>query len=250
MSESKNLVFGIHAVIESIKSGKEIERVLLKRGLRSEMLAELTNLAKERSIPCQTVPPEKLDRVSRKNHQGCIAFVSPVEYQDADELITRAFESGKAPMFLFLDRITDVRNFGAICRTAECAGVDAVIVPSRGAAQLNADAVKASAGALMRIPICRSMNLKESLRYAKESGLRLIGVTEKAPGGIFETDLTGPIALILGSEEDGISPEYLKMCDITVSIPMAGHIASLNVGSAAAISLFETVRQRCAEASQ
>lgn len=246
MKEIDGMIFGIRAIIEAINAGKEVEKVLIKRGLQSELYGELKKLIKDHNLPVQEVPGEKLDRVTRKNHQGCIAFISPVEFQNAEEIVYSLFEKGKVPLLLIADRVTDVRNFGAICRTAECAGVDAVIIPARGSAQLNADAVKTSAGAIMRIPICRSMNLKDTLRMLSNSGVQLFAATEKATDVIYTGDFTVPTAIIVGSEEDGVSPEYLRLCDHSFQIPMMGDIASLNVGAAAAIMLFEVVRQRVA----
>jgi len=242
--EYKGMIFGIRAIIEAIEAGKEIDKILIKKGLKNELFGELSDLIKLRNLPTQQVPIEKLNRVTRKNHQGCIAFISPIEYQDAEEIVYRLFEEGKTPLVLVLDRVTDVRNFGAICRTAECAGVDAIIIPARGSAQINADMVKTSAGAILRVPICRSMNLKLTLQMLANSGITLIGGTEKAQASIYDADLSIPAAIIMGSEEDGISPEYLKMCNSTCQIPLQGEIASLNVGSATAVVLFEAVRQR------
>jgi 23S rRNA (guanosine2251-2'-O)-methyltransferase len=241
---STDLLFGIRPVIEALKSGKEIEKILIQQGLRSENYHELMQLVKDNKTPFQFVPIEKLNRVSNKNHQGIIAFVSPVEFQKIEDIVPSIFDAGDQPLLLILDRITDVRNFGAIVRTAECAGVHAVIIPSRGAAQINADAVKTSAGALFRVPVCRSENLKSTIDYLKESGIKIIGCTEKASDNHFAVNFSEPAAIILGSEEDGISPEYLKRCDFKAKIPMRGDIASLNVSVAAGIILFEAVKQR------
>jgi 23S rRNA (guanosine2251-2'-O)-methyltransferase len=205
---------------------------------------EITSIAERLEIPVQKVPNEKLDSFTKANHQGIVAFVSMIEYQPIEDILIRTYETGKQPMFIVLDRITDVRNMGAIARSAECAGVDGIIVPSRGSAQVNADAIKTSAGALNIIPVHRSPNLKNTLRYLKDSGLRLMAVTEQGSTDYDKTDLSGPVAYILGSEEDGISPEYLKLCDEKIKIPLAGTISSLNVSVAAGIIIFETLRQR------
>lgn len=244
MKASIDFIFGIRAVIEAIVSGKEIEKVLIKKGLEGENFKEMFSLLRECEIPFQFVPIEKIDRVSRKNHQGVLAFISPVVYQDIEKLLPGIFEQGRNPLILILDKISDVRNFGAICRSAECAGVDGVVIPARGSAQINADAVKTSAGALHTLPVCRAMNLKQVLQFLKDSGLRLFGATEKAEQFYFGADFKNPTAIIMGSEDEGISPEYLKMCDEQVKIPIQGEIASLNVSSASAILLFEVVRQR------
>lgn len=238
------MIYGVRPVIEALQAGKEIEKVLVVTGLRSELFPEMRKLLNEKDIPMQYVPMEKLNRVTRQNHQGVIAFVSPIVYEDYEQIIPALFDIGRNPLVLILDRITDVRNFGAIARTAECAGVDAIIVPSRGSALMGADAVKTSAGALFKIPVCRSVNLKDTIDYIKACGLQIVAATEKATDYHFQIDLTLPTAIMLGSEEDGVSPEYLKRCNQQVRIPMVGEIESLNVSVAAGIILFEAVKQR------
>jgi len=198
----------------------------------------------ELEIPLQMVPREKLDRMTRANHQGVIGFISPVTFQPIEEVLQRVYESGRDPFLLILDRVTDVRNFGAICRTAECAGMDAVIIPSRGSARVGGDAMKTSAGALMNLPVCRSNNLKDTLEYLKNSGIRLVACTEKTETSLFNVALEGPMGIVMGSEEDGISPEYLKKCDVRVKIPMFGKTESLNVSVATALVVYEVLRQR------
>lgn len=243
--EDKNLMlFGSRAVIEAIKSGKELEKIFLQNNVSNELTSELKRLIRENNIPFQYVPPEKLNRLSNKNHQGVIAFLSAITYQSIENILPAVFEEGKTPLVLILDRITDVRNFGAIARTAECAGVDAIIIPAKGAAQINGDAIKTSAGALHIIPVCRSENLKTTIEYLKESGLQIIACTEKSEKYYNETNLQLPAAIILGSEEDGISDEYLKRSNEKVKIPLMGKIESLNVSVATAIILYEAVRQR------
>ena len=244
MKANIDFIFGIRAINEAILSGKEIEKVLIRKGLDGELFKEMFALLRKCEIPYQFVPVEKIDRVSRKNHQGVIAYISQVVYQDIEQLMPGIFEDGKNPLILILDKVSDVRNFGAIARSAECAGVDAIVIPSRGSAQINADAVKTSAGALHKIPVCRAMNLKDVITFLKESGLRVFGATEKASDFHFDADFKNPVALIMGSEDEGISPEYLKMCDQHVKIPIQGEIASLNVSAAASVLLFEAVRQR------
>jgi 23S rRNA (guanosine2251-2'-O)-methyltransferase len=242
--QPENLIYGIHPILEALNAGKDIEKIMLSREVRNPQVREITGIAEQREIPVQKVPNEKLDSFTKANHQGIIAFVSMIEYQPIEDLLIGSFESGRQPMFVILDRITDVRNFGAIARSAECAGVDALIIPSRGSAQVNADAIKTSAGALNIIPVHRSPNLKDTLRYLKDSGVRLIAVTEHGSTDYGTTDLTGPVAFILGSEEDGISPEYLKLCNERIKIPLTGTISSLNVSVAAGIIIFEALRQR------
>lgn len=240
----QNMIFGTRPLIEAYAAGKEIEKVMLLKGGRSEQLAEIVRLARDHQTPVQYVPVEKLNRLTRKNHQGVVAFVSPVHFQAIEQVIPMIYEAGKDPFIIILDRVTDVRNFGAIVRTAESAGADAVLVPSRGAAQLNADAVKTSAGALNRLPICRADNLKTSLDFLKKSGLSIAAISEKSKMAVWDAELLGPVALLFGSEEDGISTAYLKYADAQVSIPMQGETASLNVSVAAGIACFEVVKQR------
>jgi len=220
------------------------EKIFMKKGLGGANVQEIRKLASERGIPIKEVPVEKLDRTIRGNHQGVICYGSLVAWQRAEDIIPFIFDGGVEPLILILDRVTDVRNFGALCRTAECAGFHAVLVPAKGAAEVNADAVKSSAGAVFRLNLCRSNNLKETLKFLKESGVKVIGCTEKADQLIYQQDFQGPLAVMMGSEEDGISPEYLKLCDSSVKIPMPGDTQSLNVSVAGAIVMFEAVRQR------
>ena len=239
-----NLIFGTRAVIEAINAGKEIDKIIIQKGLSNQLYNELRKAIQDLDIPIQIVPPEKINRISTKNHQGVLAFVSQITYYEVEELLTETFEKGKTPLVLILDRVTDVRNFGAIARSADCAGVDFIVIPSRGAAQINADAVKTSAGALNRMKVCRVDNLKNTIDYLKESGLQIIACHEKTTSYHFNADLTKPSAIIMGSEENGISNEYLKRSDMQVKIPMVGNIASLNVSVAAGVILFEAVKQR------
>lgn len=243
------MVFGTRAIMEAITSGKEIDKLLIRQNLSNDLIKELTGSARSYGIPVSYVPAEKLNRVTRKNHQGAIAFIAAVQYASLDNVVETAYQKGKNPLLIILDRVTDVRNFGAIARSAECAGADALIIPSRGAAAVNADALKTSAGALNYIPVCREENLKSTLNTLKEHGITLFACTEKADKSIYETDLTCPAAIILGSEENGISNEYLKRADYTMKIPTTGRIDSLNVSVSAAVALFEVVRQRSGSGS-
>lgn len=245
--ETEGIIFGTRAVIEALSAGREIDRILIQKGLSNDLYHQLRQSLRGLNIPIQIVPPEKLRRITDRNHQGVIAYVTEVTYYKTADLLPDVFESGKTPLLLILDRVTDVRNFGAICRTAECAGVDFVIVPTRGSAAVNGDAVKTSAGALNRLKICREENLKDTLEYLQESGVRIVACTEKTDTLVYSADLTGPCAIIMGSEENGISGEYLKRSDAKVKIPMTGNTASLNVSVAAGIALFEAVRQRAAK---
>lgn len=237
-------IFGIRAVMEAIESGKEIESLYIQKGAGGTLYRDLRKIASDHDLPLQAVPPEKLRYLGDKNHQGVVAFISPVIFHPLEQLIPAIYERGETPLVLILDRITDVRNFGAITRSAECLGAHGIVVPRKGAAQINADAVKTSAGALLSIPVCRERNLKNSIVYLRESGLRVIACTEKSEKLPSDTDLAAPTALIMGSEEDGVSGEYLKLADDAVRIPMQGSIASLNVSVAAGIILYETGRQR------
>lgn len=241
-ADNKDMVFGIRALEETLKSDKEIEKIFFDKSQGN--LQDLIKEVKLRQIPHAFVPIEKLNSITRKNHQGVVAFVSPISYQKLDNLLMGLFEAGKNPLILVLDRVTDVRNFGAIARTAECAGVHAIVIPTKGAAQINADAVKTSSGALNFVPVCREENLKTTLRFLKDSGLQLVACTEKNGDYYYKIDFTGPTAIVMGSEEDGISEEYLKLCDRRAAIPLLGEVASLNVSVAAGVIVYEAVRQR------
>ncbi len=242
--ENNQMIFGIRAVIEAVKSGKDIESVYVQRGLTGELFMELRTLLKEHELSYQLVPVEKLNRITRKNHQGVIGVVSPLTYQNIESIIPDIYEKGGTPLILLLDGITDVRNLGAIARTAECAGVHAIVVPAKGSAQINSDAIKTSAGALFKIPVCRHESLLKVTRYLRESGLQIVACTEKTNDYLYKVDYTAPTAIVLGSEESGISSEIIRSADHLAKIPMNGEIASLNVSVSAGIILYEAVRQR------
>ncbi len=241
--DDSNMVFGIHPVSEAIQSGKEIEKVFLKKGANSEALSGIKRTLKGRRIPFQEVPQEKLNRLTRKNHQGVVALLSPVEYADVDLVVQKVFEEGRSPLLLVLDRVSDVGNFGAICRSAECAGVDAILIPTKGSAQVNSFAVKSSAGAIFNIPICSTGHILSEVRNLQESGLRIIACSEKGDKTIYQSTFTGPLAIIMGSEEDGIGDGLMEIADEHMNIPMAGSTGSLNVSVATGIILFERLRQ-------
>jgi len=243
-SNEKDIVFGIHPIKEAILAEKEIERVLVQKDLKSPEVSDLLHFCVARHIPFTVVPPEKLNRITRKNHQGVIAFVASVMYASLDHIITQVYQEGKTPLVMMLDHVTDVRNFGAIVRTAECAGVHAIVIPDRGAARLGSDAYKTSAGALSLVPICREPNLYHSLKYLKNSGLQVVACTEKGGKLMYKTDFTPPLVILMGSEEDGIHPDHLKLADHIVKIPMFGKIGSLNVSVASAVLTYEIIRQR------
>lgn len=237
-------IYGIRPVIEAIKSGKEIDKILIQKGLRGEGYHQLHAMIRELEIPFQFVPVEKLNRIYRQNHQGVIAFISEIVYQKLEQIIPFVYEQGKTPLVLVLDHLTDVRNTGAIARTAECAGVDAIVVPEKGSAQLGPDAIKTSAGALYKIPVCRVKSLREAVRFLKDSGLTVFAATEKANTSYFSAGFNRPAALIMGSEETGVSEECLKLADELVRIPVTGEIESLNVSVATGVMLYEIIRQR------
>lgn len=241
--EKTDMIYGTRAVIEAILASKNIEKVMIQSGLSNDLIKELIAVARNNNVPVTFVPPEKLKRLSTKNHQGVICLLSSVSFASLDNLIFSAYNEGREPFFLILDRITDVRNFGAIVRTAECAGVDGIIIADKGNAPITSDAMKTSAGALNHVPICREKDMKKTLKLLHENGIRLVACTEKTDKSIYEINLTGPLALILGSEEDGISDTILRDSDELARIPLNGKIESLNVSVAAGIALYEAVRQ-------
>ncbi len=242
--DNNQLVFGIRAVIEAITSGKEIETLYLQRGLTGGLFHELKTVLNEYQIAAQYVPVEKLNRLTLKNHQGAVAFISSIVYQKIENIIPDVFERGETPLVLILDSITDVRNMGAIARTAECAGVHALVVPGKGSAQINADAIKTSAGALYKIPVCRHDNLVHVAKFLQESGLQIVCCTEKTSDDIYKPDYTVPTAIVMGSEDEGIRNELIRTADHLAKIPMQGTIESLNVSVSAGVIIYEAIRQR------
>lgn len=237
-------IYGLRAVIEAIDAGRNIDKIFIKRDLGSELASELLGRVKEYKIPLQRVPVEKLNRITRKNHQGVVAMLSAVTYYRLENLVPQLYEEGRLPFILVLDGITDVRNFGAIARTAECAGVDAIVIPESGSVSVGADAIKTSAGALLSLPVCRVHNLALAVTYLEENGYNLVAVSEKANYNYTEGQYTVPTALVMGAEDKGISPHIFKACTTKVSIPMFGNIGSLNVSVAAGVIMYEVVRQR------
>ena len=240
----KDFIFGTRAVIEALNARKEIDKILVNKELNNDLIKELLGLAKQEGIPVVRVPEAKLNRTTRKNHQGVVAHISAIAYASLDNVIEECFSKGIAPLIMVLDRITDVRNFGAIARTADVAGVHALIIPEKGSAQINSDAVKTSAGALNFLPVCRVKNLYYTVKDLKKMGLHVVSATEKTDRTMYETDFSLPTAIIVGSEEDGISNELMGLTDEFVGIPMAGNIESLNVSVAAAVLIYEAIRQR------
>ncbi|HFS66849.1 MAG TPA: 23S rRNA (guanosine(2251)-2'-O)-methyltransferase RlmB [Flavobacteriia bacterium] len=243
--DKNQTIFGIRAIIEAIDAGKEIEKVYLQKELKNALINELTHLVKKNKISSSYVPIEKLNKLAKyQNHQGAVAKISQVEFADLETIITTVLTQNKAANFLLLDQVSDVRNFGAILRTAECAGVDAVIIPNHGNAPLNADAIKTSAGAAFKIPICKVEHAKDAVFLLQAHNIKIVSVTEKTNDILFDVDLKQSIALVLGSEHKGISPSILKISDYKAKLPLLGTIESLNVSVAGGIAMYEVVRQR------
>ena len=238
------MIFGIRAVIEAIEAGKEIDKVIVRRELQGDLSKELFALLKTRDIPVQRVPAERLDRFTRKNHQGVIAFLSAITYEHIEDIIPFLYESGKDPFILLLDGITDVRNFGAIARTCEVAGVDAIVIPAKGSVTVNADAVKTSAGALLKIPVCKEQSLTAAIQFLKNSGVKVVAATERGAVDYTKAEYAGPVAIVMGAEDTGVSNENLRIVDNLVKIPQFGTIGSLNVSVAAGVLIYEVIRQR------
>ncbi|MDY5968499.1 MAG: 23S rRNA (guanosine(2251)-2'-O)-methyltransferase RlmB [Bacteroidales bacterium] len=240
-------IYGIHPIEEALASGKNIDRIFVQKGLSSPMLNQLLSQLRQANVPMQFVPSEKLNKLTSGNHQGIVATLSNISYCHFADLLARWQEEETAPFVLALDRVTDVRNVGAIARTAECAGVSAIVIPDHGSAQLNDDAVKASSGALMRIPVCREGNLKTALNLAAQYGLQLVAATEKGAANYLDVDFRKPTVLVMGSEGTGVSPELLRLCGAKARLPIVGQTSSLNVSVAAAVFVYEMLRQRGAK---
>lgn len=242
--KEKNMIFGLRAIIEAVDAGKEFDKVCVRRELDGALARELIEKLRRHAIPTQRVPAEKLNRLTDKNHQGAVAFLSAIEYKRIDDIVPMLYEQGRTPLVVLLDGITDVRNFGAIARTCECAGIDALVVPTNGGASVNADAIKTSAGALHTLPVCREQSLHNCVSYLQKCGIRVAAATEHATHGYTECDFTLPTAIVMGAEDTGVSPDILRICDDKVSVPILGRIESLNVSVAAGIVVYEAVRQR------
>lgn len=242
--ERKDYIFGIRPVIESIEAGKNIDKVYVRRDVKGNLVKELLEKAREYGVLIQRVPVEKLNRITMKNHQGVIAVISPVAYHDMEEQMIRLYEEGKTPLALLLDGVTDSRNFGAIARSADCAGVDFIVVPEHGSASVTSDAMKASAGALYHVPVCRERDIPTALKKLHENGYRVVGSSEKGARNYTQVDFKVPVAIVMGAEDTGISNESLRLCDELAAIPVLGKIGSLNVSVAAGVMLYEAVRQR------
>lgn len=244
MIDKSQVVFGIRAVIEAIESEKQVDKVLMKKDLGGELARELLSVTREYNVPVQRVPVERINKVTRKNHQGVIAFMAAVDYYHVHDIVPALYDEGINPLVVVLDGVTDVRNFGAIARTCECAGVNCIVIPERNSVSVNADAVKTSAGALNYLPVCRERNLVKAVQYLRDSGFKVMGASEKTDLNYTKADFTGPVAIVLGAEDTGISTDVLKLCDTLVAIPEFGQINSLNVSVAGGIMIYEVVRQR------
>jgi len=242
--QEETLIFGIRAIIEAINSEKTIDKVFLQKGLKGELYGELESLIRRSQINCSYVPVEKLNRLTKKNHQGAVAQISPIAFYDLENLVLSTFESGKTPLFLLLDQLSDVRNFGAIIRTAECTGVNGIVIQKKGGAPVNGDTIKTSAGAVFKVPICKVDHIKDAVFFMQASGIKVIAATEKTDNTLYDISFKEPCAIIMGSEDRGINPSTLKVVDEKAKLPLLGDIESLNVSVACGAFLYEAVRQR------
>ena len=242
--EKENQIFGIRAIIEAINAGKEIDKVFVQSDTQGDLMQELMKAMKKNIINFSYVPVEKLNRLTPSNHQGAVATIAPIGFVKLETLVDSVLENKKNPLFLILDQLSDARNFGAIIRTAECTGVDGIIVQKTGSAPVNGDTVKTSAGAVFNVPICKVDHIKDAIFYLQGSGIKTIAATEKTENKIYDLELNQPLAIIMGSEDRGINPSVLKIVDETAKLPMFGTIGSLNVSVACGAFLYETVRQR------
>ena len=242
--QNQTQIFGIRAIIEAVNANETIDKVFLQKGLSGELFSELESLLNRKSINKSYVPVEKLNRLTNKNHQGAVAQISPIEFYDLEELLEKTIENKKTPLFLILDQLSDVRNFGAIIRTAECTGVNGIIIQKNGSAPVNAETIKTSAGAAFKIPICKVDHIKDALYMLQAADIKTVAATEKTEDSIYNINFKQPIAIVMGSEHRGVNPSILKMVDYKAKLPLLGEIASLNVSVACGAFLYETVRQR------
>ena len=242
--EKETQIFGIRAVIEAVQAGENIDKVFVQKGLKGELSHELEGVLRKLRLNVSYVPVEKLNKLTSKNHQGVVAQIAPITFWDIEELVTKVTESGKTPLFLLLDQLSDVRNFGAIIRTAECTGVDGIIIQKKGGAPVNGDTIKTSAGAVFKMPICKVDHIKDAMFYMQASGIKVIAATEKTDDLLYDVSFTEPCAIIMGSEGKGINPSVLKLVDAKAKLPILGEIESLNVSVACGAFLYEAVRQR------
>ena len=244
MIDKNQYIYGIHAVLEAIDAGKDIDKILLSKTLNVDTAKEIVDRARSLRVPVQRVPVQKIDRITRRNHQGVLALMSAVTYYQVEDIVPQLFDNGENPFIVVLDGVTDVRNFGSVARTCECAGVSAIVIPDRESVSANADAVKTSAGALNYLPVCREHNLVNAVKLLRDSGFKIVGTSDKSQVPYTRGVYTGPVAIVLGAEDKGVSPEIMKLCDTQVMIPEFGHINSLNVSVVGGIMIYEVVRQR------
>ena len=244
-----NLIFGIRPVVEAIEAGREIEKLYIRKGAEGQLMTELRDLCLRHRVRVQEVPVEKLNRLVRGNHQGVVAQIAAIAYVQLDDILERVPDD-ETPLVVVFDGVTDVRNFGAIARSAECAGAHGLIAPLKNSAPVNAEAIRASAGALTTIPVCRVGSIRNTIKTVQAEGFQVVAATEKSRKLLYDADLRRPTALVMGAEETGISKEVLKLCDERLAIPLIGRIESLNVSAAAAVMLFEVVRQRIGAATE
>lgn len=242
--QKNKLIFGIHPIVEALSSGKDFDKMFIKRELRNEAVKSIIKTAKERGIPCQFVPEEKLNKLTNKNHQGIVAFLSQIEYVELEQLIPTIYEDARMPFFVILDGITDVRNFGAIARTCQCVGVDAIIIPCKGSVSVTGDAIKTSAGALMKIPVCRVSSIAESIKLLQNYGVKVFVASEKNNTVYTDVNYSEAVAIVMGAEDVGPSDDSLRLSDEIITIPQVGEIGSLNVSVASAVIMYEVFRQR------
>ncbi|MBD0830704.1 23S rRNA (guanosine(2251)-2'-O)-methyltransferase RlmB [Aestuariibaculum sediminum] len=242
--QEQTQIFGIRAILEAINAGETIDKVFLQKGLKGDLFSELEFALRQNSISSSYVPVEKLNRLTKGNHQGAVAQISPIAFYDLENLVMQVTESGKTPLFLLLDQLSDVRNFGAIIRTAECTGVDGIVIQKKGGAPVNGDTIKTSAGAVFKIPICKVDHIKDAVFFMQASGIKVIAATEKTDDTLYDVSFTEPCAIIMGSEDRGINPSTLKVVDAKAKLPLLGDIGSLNVSVACGAFLYEAVRQR------
>ncbi|WP_159022767.1 23S rRNA (guanosine(2251)-2'-O)-methyltransferase RlmB [Formosa sp. L2A11] len=242
--EKETQIFGIRAVIEALQAGENIDKVFVQKGLKGELSHELEGVLRKQRINVSYVPIEKLNKLTSKNHQGVVAQIAPITFWDIEELVTKVTESGKTPLFLLLDQLSDVRNFGAIIRTAECTGVDGIIIQKKGGAPVNGDTIKTSAGAVFKMPICKVDHIKDAMFFMQASGIKVIAATEKTEDLMYDVSFKEPCAIIMGSEGKGINPSVLKLVDAKAKLPLLGEIGSLNVSVACGAFLYEALRQR------
>lgn len=242
--DRSDYIFGIRPVMEAMEAGKSIDKILIKRELTGDLAKELMDMARRFGIYCQKVPLEKLNRITAKNHQGVIAIISPIRYHELENVVIGLYEEGKTPLGMILDGVTDARNFGAIARSCECAGADFIVIPERGSASATSDAVRASAGALFHLPVCRVRDCTAAVKILQENGYKIVGASEKGARNYTDVDFTVPVAVVMGAEDVGISNDVIRKCDDLAAIPIKGKVGSLNVSVAAGIFLYEAVRQR------